>query len=1104
MMNKLLHTSKGEKNEHGRKWLWRQMLFLLVLLTTFSSIELKAQTITIDGSTTDWNFANFSLNPVRVYKPDPHGNGVVDDQFTGSKDFFFASALKWEIGQTKGKNDIANAAAVISNGILYFAGDRSTNEGDAQIGFWLYLNGTGPRTLYTSPKVGGDFYPEHQIGDLFILSDFTGGGRTGTVSVYRWVGSGGNVVGSEGTLNTTGITGNVAENNKDIDNDISTVPTGWLLKDKNGNPTPEYEQNQFFEGQVVLDGPEFDLDDIDLCNASILLETRSSQSITASLDDFVGASFNITPTVTVNSPTVCANALPVTITATPGDGTPNQFDYTWTVPPAYVGNPGNVQSFPTSVAGTYTVVIRRKGLDCPSAPASGTIIINPVTTATDFDNAVRCVGGASVTFTTTAGGTGPFTYQWSKGGAPIAGATNNSYTIAGPITAAQAGTYSVTVSGACGTASQDATLTVNPVTTATDPSDAARCVGGASVTFTTTAGGTGPFTYQWSKDGAPIAGATNNSYTVTGPITAVQGGTYSVTISGTCGTASQSAVLTVNPLPIISCSATPTQIDIMSAAHNSQLNVDLSANADTDPTHYSYLWTEDGAGSFNFNNVKNPVYTAGILDAAQTVSFTVTVTNLLTGCISTSNCSLTVNTIGSCPGVPTAEICNGSTNEYTADRAPSVNESWKWSVNNGASIDGADNAQTVKVIAGGQSFTLTLTITYANTDISPSVCPYEVAVVACGGYCTYTQGKYGNTSPACDGDGIGDGVAITYPTVVDMIKAMLGVGGVTNPLVIGSNGKFVTIPATASAAVLLNASMPGGGTASELIGSVTVDNVPSLPSLWTPAVTKTSVTYITKQGRINNVFLSQTIALGLNMRVSGGLGNFALEAGTFATAKAVGGCGSTIPTQRSCYYNELGQLVVVNEYTYRSIGQDIINALNCKGYALTVSGLYQLANDALGNADGIIDTECGAKISNISGAVAAFNEGFDECRIFIGWNVGPCEVPSRRININSSGVINSADLTAQTVESLRVSAYPNPFAEKVSFAIVSPVSGKASLEIYNMFGQKLQTVYEGYLTAGRTQLVEFRPGSTSTAGTLIYKLNVAGKQVTGKLVNLKQ
>jgi uncharacterized protein YjdB len=561
--------------------------------------------------------------------------------------------------------------------------------------------------------------------------------------------------------------------------------------------------------------------------------------------------------------------------------------------------------------------------------------------------------------------------------------------------------------------------------------------------------------------------------------------------------------LVVNPLPIISCSATPTLIDITSAAHNTQLDVSLVGNADTDPTHYTYVWTEDGIGSFNFNNIKNPVYTAGILDAGQTISFTVTVTNTRTGCVSVSNCSVQVNLAGTCPEVPTSEVCNGSTNTYTAGRAPSANETWKWTVNNSAEIVGADNGQSVTVTAGSQNFTLTLTVSYSNTELSPTVCEYEVTVVPCGGYCTYTQGKYGNTSPACDGDGIGDGVAITYPTVVDMIKAMLGVGGVANPLVVGSNGRTVTIPATASAATLLNKSMPGGGNARELLsGNCVVDTDPALSSCWTPG-TNTSTTYITKQGRINNVLLSQTITLGLNLRVSGGLSDFGLQAGTFATAKADGGCGSTTPKERSC---DPLTGIVTNEYLYKTIPQSIIDALDCKGYDHTVGGLYQLANDALGNADTETGKECGASLGDITNAVAAINEGFDECRISMGWDEEPleCVITSTRINITTSGAINNTDMSAISVESIRVSAYPNPFADKVNFTLVSPVSGKASLEVYNMFGQKLQTVFEGYLTAGRTQVIEFRPGSTAAAGTLIYKFNVAGKQVTGKLINQKQ
>lgn len=79
------------------------------------------------------------------------------------------------------------------------------------------------------------------------------------------------------------------------------------------------------------------------------------------------------PTVTVNSPTVC-DGIPATITATPG--TPGTYNYSWTVP-AGVPAPGNVASFSTTIAGTYTVIISDQTTLCPSNPASGTVSVNP-------------------------------------------------------------------------------------------------------------------------------------------------------------------------------------------------------------------------------------------------------------------------------------------------------------------------------------------------------------------------------------------------------------------------------------------------------------------------------------------------------------------------------------------------------------------------------------------------------------------------------------------------------------------------------------------------------------------------------------------------------
>jgi hypothetical protein len=557
-----------------------------------------------------------------------------------------------------------------------------------------------------------------------------------------------------------------------------------------------------------------------------------------------------------------------------------------------------------------------------------------------------------------------------------------------------------------------------------------------------------------------------------------------------------------NPLPVVSCSASPAVIDITALNHSSTLKASITG-ASEPYSDYTFSWSQDlpvSFGTLSSTTVYNPVFTPTPSGANTTFTFTVTATNKNTGCSNTSTCEIRVGSVGSCPLVPTAPVCNGSTNTYTADAVPTANETWAWSANNGATVNAPNDQQSVSVTAGGTSFTLTLTKTFANPDLPPLVCHFEVTVNPCGAFCTYTQGKYGNKSPACDGDGT-DGTPITYATVTDLIKALLGVGGTPNPLVIGIDGvNAVTIPATSTAAVLLNASMPGGSSARELIGNCTVET--PVASCWS-ASNNPLTSYINKQGRINNVFLSQTITFALNLRINASLPGFELKAGTIAAANPVGGCGSKVPKVRSCYLDQYGKLVVVNEYTYRTIPVSVITALNGgpggtgKHYALTMQGLLDLANDALGNFDNIVGTENGTSLSEISGAEDAINNVFDECKIFIGWDVPACQPPVTLGRLGNNPVTESVVIA----DKLKVSAYPNPFKDKVNFVIASPVSGQATLEVFNMFGQKLQTVYKGFISAGRNQVVEYYAPAISNS-TLVYKLTIGDKQVTGKLISV--
>jgi hypothetical protein len=125
---------------------------------------------------------------------------------------------------------------------------------------------------------------------------------------------------------------------------------------------------------------------------------------------------------------------------------------------------------------------------------------------------------------------------------------------------------------------------------------------------------------------------------------------------------------------------------------------------------------------------------------------------------------------------------------------------------------------------------------------------------------------------------------------------------------------------------------------------------------------------------------------------------------------------------------------------------------------------------------------------------------FDECRLFIGWNVAACPAfnPDPPVTRNPGTIISEDGQTQQ----LTVNAFPNPFRKNVRFVIKSPVSGQAQLEVFNIVGQRIQVAYEGHLQAGVSQVVDFKvPGSFN--GTMIYKLKVGNQLVTGKLVSIE-
>ena len=189
----------------------------------------------------------------------------------------------------------------------------------------------------------------------------------------------------------------------------------------------------------------------------------------------------------------------------------------------------------------FTVVVSNSAGTVTSSNA--TLAVNPVVAPaiTSQPAAQSLATGQTASFSVSATGTEPFTYQWKRNGADIPGATLRTYTIPATVIGDNGALFSVVVSNSAGTVtSSKARLsdTSQPLPKSV--------VAGATATFSVVAAGTGPFTYQWKKNGTNIASATSDSYTTPATTVADSGALYSVAVTNSAGTVTSStADLTV-------------------------------------------------------------------------------------------------------------------------------------------------------------------------------------------------------------------------------------------------------------------------------------------------------------------------------------------------------------------------------------------------------------------------------------------------------------------------------------------------------------------------------------------------------------------------------
>jgi hypothetical protein len=309
-------------------------------------------------------------------------------------------------------------------------------------------------------------------------------------------------------------------------------------------------------------------------------------------------------------------------------------------------------SFGSLPAGTHTVALGAYNNQKSRANEWADVVIDdvlvamgtppePPTIITQPSN-VTVTAPSAATLSVVAEGDAPLTYQWRKAGAPIDGATGSTYVI-NPTSVSHSGQYDVVVSNAAGSVtSATVTLTVNsapvPPSITTQPAHV-TVTAPAPATFSVTATGTAPLTYQWRRNGAPIAGATGTSYTLNPTAGSDSGAQFTVVVSNTAGSVtSAAATLTVNGAPVAPAITTPPANVTVTEPSSATFSV-----AATGTAPLAYQWRRNGtpiSGATGSSYTLNP--TAVSDSGAQ---FTVVVTNPV-GSVTSSAAALTVNAAG--------------------------------------------------------------------------------------------------------------------------------------------------------------------------------------------------------------------------------------------------------------------------------------------------------------------------------------------------------------------------------------------------------------------------------------------------------------------------
>jgi subtilisin-like proprotein convertase family protein len=454
-----------------------------------------------------------------------------------------------------------------------------------------------------------------------------------------------------------------------------------------------------------------------------------------------------------------------------------------------------------SAAGTYSFVVCNMSGCATSAPiVIGVADTQPPVISVCASNAVACPDGSGQytlpdvrSEVLAADGCGSVTLSQS----PSAG------------TVVASGTHTITITATDSsnrTSTCTATLVVLTNTSASSLSPLALCPGGTA-SFNTVPAGSGPFAFQWLKNGSAIPDATNSAFSIPSVLNS-DAGAYCVVVSGACSSVTNCTSLTV----FTNVTAT-TLLSVTNACPGSPA-VFATLASGTGPR--TFQWQRDGT---NITGATNFVFSIPAVTSSDYGSYCVVVSGF---CNSITNCaSLSVSQPPSITAQPTSEtglLCSNVTFSVTAVTAsipPDITYRW---FSNGVVIAGATNT--------------TLTLTNLTADLNGST--YSVVVSNCANAVTSSVVTLTVIDPApniagcvpTQTVGLTNSCTLTLPDLRNQLQVVDNCAGLT----VVQTPAIGTVLAQGTHPLTLVATDSGGQSSTCLVTLVVVDAAPPVLS----------------------------------------------------------------------------------------------------------------------------------------------------------------------------------------------------------------------------------------------------------------------------------